>query len=201
VQPHIAILHVDSVPAETFAGFLQTVSADGLSIHVESRESGGAFAAIEWLIPTAIFAYISKSYFDGFLKEMGKDHYALLKKGLNSLYSKVLGPQAPEVTLISTAGKVKAGQPYSLFFSVVAEGEGEQQIKLLLARSSSKEEYEASVSAFLSLVESVHTNMLDTTKLDALKTVRVVGRTLLVAYNPATGEVEPIDPLPKRDTK
>lgn len=201
MKPHIAILHVDTVTPETFAGFLQTVNADGLSVYVESRESGGSFAAIEWLIPTAIFAYISKSYFDSFLKEMGKDHYTLLKKGLNSLYSKALGPQAPEVTLISTAGKVRAEQPYSLFYSIVAEGEGGQQIKLLLACNSSKEEYEASVSAFLSFVESIHTNTLDATTLDALKMVRVVGHTLLVAYNPATGEVEPIDPLPKRDTK
>ena len=113
----------------------------------------------------------------------------------------MLGPQAPEVTLISTAGKVKADQPYSLFYSIVAEWEGGQQIKLLLARNSSEEEYEASVSAFLSLVERIHTNTLDTATLDALKTARMVGRTLLVAYNPATEKVETIDPLPKRDTK
>lgn len=201
MKPHIAILHVDTVSPETFAGFLQTVNADGLNVHVESRESGGAFAAIEWLIPTAIFAYISKSYFDSFLKEMGKDHYTLLKKGLNSLYSKVLGPQAPEITLISTAGKVKADQPYSLYYSVVAEGVGGQQIKLLLACNSSKEEYEASVSAFLSFVERTHANTLDTTTLLALKTAPVIGRTLIVAYNPETGVIEPIDPLPKRDAK
>ena len=201
MKPHLAILHVNTVPAEIFAGFLQTVNVDGLSVHVESRESGGIFAAIEWLIPTAVFAYISKSYFDAFLKEMGKDHYALLKKGLNSLYSKVLGPQAPEITLISTAGKVKGDQPYSLYYSIVAELEGGHQIKLLLARTSSEEEYEASVSAFLSLVERIHTKTLDTATLNALKTVRVAGRTLLVAYNPATEKVETIDPLPKRDTK
>lgn len=197
MKPHIAILHVDTLPAETFAGFLQTVNADGLRVHVESRESGGVFASIEWLIPTAIFVYISKSYFDGFLKEMGKDHYTSLKKGLNSLYSKVLGAQAPEVTLIATAGKVKAEQPYSLHYSIVAEWDGGLQIKLLLVRNSSKEEYEASVSAFLSFVERIHTNTLDAAMLDTLKTVRVVGRILLVAYNPTTEKIEPIDPRPK----
>lgn len=201
MKPHIAVLHVDTVPAETFAGFMQVVNADGLGLHVESRESGGVFAALEWLIPTAVFIYISKSYFDSFLKEMGKDHYVLLKKGLSSLYSKVLGSQAPEVSIISTAGKVNADRPYSLFYSIVAEWEGGRQIKLLLARNSSKEEYEASVSAFLSFVEHIHANTLDSATLGTLKSARVVGRTLLVAYNPKTGDVGLVDPLPKKDAK
>jgi hypothetical protein len=46
---------------------------------------------VEWFIPTAIVFFVAKSYFDGFLKEAGKDHYQLLKSKLSKTAAKTMG--------------------------------------------------------------------------------------------------------------
>ena len=80
MTPHIAIFHVDSVPTEYFQDFVETVRSDKLELQVVERPSG-PMAGIEWLMPTAIFAYLAKPYFESFLKEMGKDHYTASREG------------------------------------------------------------------------------------------------------------------------
>ena len=72
-RPQLAIFHTTSIPEDVFAEFLRIVTAETLDLQVQSREEDGPFAALEWLVPTAVIVYIGKSYFDGFLKEMGKD--------------------------------------------------------------------------------------------------------------------------------
>ena len=194
-MPHIALFHTRSIPSEAFAEFLQVVSTEGLSLQVEARDDDGPQAALEWLIPTAFIAYIAKPYFDGFLKEAGKDHYALLKVGLKSLYGKLVGPGAPQLTLVSSKGKLKSEQPYSLVYSIVAEAGADLRFKLLLERSATRVEYEEVISSFLAFLDAYHAGALGSTTLDKLKRTRVVCRTLLLAFNPTSGQIEPIDPL------
>lgn len=43
------------------------------------------FASFEWIMPTLVVGFVFKSYFDGFLKEAGKDHYQLLSSSLKKL--------------------------------------------------------------------------------------------------------------------
>lgn len=111
--PHIGFTHDENIPREFLTEFEESVRADGLEVQFHPIPSGTAYAGIEWLMQTAIVAYVAKPYFECFLKEMGKDHYNLLKEGFKKLYAKVSGPRAPEVTLIATAGKVAKEQPYS----------------------------------------------------------------------------------------
>lgn len=195
---HIAIVHVESIPVELFAGFTEAVSTEKLDLQVQSREDGGAFAALEWLIPTAVIVYISKSYFDGFLKEMGKDHYNLLKSGLKQLKDKVVGPVAPKVTVVGSSGKISGQQPYSLFFSVLAEAESGITFKLLVQTDSSPEQFERSIEAFLEFLSAFHEHTLDNSSVEKLATSRVVGRTLLLTFSTATNQIEIVDPVPKR---
>ena len=70
-----------------------------------------------------VVLFIGKAYFDGFLKEMGKDHYASLKAGLKSLYSRLLGPGAPQTVVVSAGGKPSTDQPYSVLFSIFGEAD------------------------------------------------------------------------------
>ncbi len=131
-MPHIGISYEKNIPEYIFSEFLDAVSNEKLLIQVKSREQGGSYAGIEWLLPTVVIAYISKSYFDAFLKEMGKDHYLLLKKGLASLRERLVGEKAPKVTIISTPGKTNKDNKYSFVFSIIAEAEQGQRFKLLI---------------------------------------------------------------------
>ena len=194
-EPHLILQHADNIPAEYVADFTDTVRVDRLELLVQSRSSGVPYAAIEWLMPTAIVAYLAKPYFESFLKEMGKDHYVLVKGGLKKIYSRVAGPKAPEVTLASSAGKVAKEQPYSMFFSVVFKGPDGNQFKLLIPRPISASEYDLAIGAFLEFAYRLHSQGLDEKFAVALKAIPYPGRTLLVVYDVAEKQVKPIDPL------
>ena len=198
--PHIAIVRVETVPMEMLFDFVRDVEADGLRLSVESRPDPGPMAGIEWLLLPAVFVYLGKSYTDGFLKEMGKDHYIALKGGLQSLHKKFFGPTAPAVTLFGTIGKVRPDPPFSLVFSILAEGGDGLTIKLLIARQASAAEYEATVEAFLEFVDRFHGGALDDETVESLRGARVIGRTLLVAYNAASQRIEPVDSMAKDKT-
>lgn len=193
--PKIALAYTNRISADTFAEFRRLVERDGVSLQIEEREEDGPYAGLEWLIPTAVIVFIGKAYFETFLKEMGKDHYTLLKAGLKSLYARLLGPEAPEVVVFSTAGKSSPDQPYSLLYSLLAEGDSGVRFKLLLQRSATQEEYEATISAFLAFLDAYHAGELEPAVVHELQNTRVIGKTLLLGYNPSLQRVQPVDPL------
>jgi hypothetical protein len=197
--PQLAIFHTTSIPEEMFFEFKKLVSNEQLDFRIESREEDGPSAGIGWLLPTAVIVYIGKSYFDGFLKEMGKDHYALLKGGLKTLRSKLLGSEAPKVISISTKGKLSGDQSYSLLYSIMAEANGRLSFKLLLQREATEADYEEIISAFLSFLQDYHSGSLDSVGLELLQHARVSGRTLLLAFDLHSKSIKPIDPLPNED--
>ena len=197
-SPQIAVSHTTSIPEDVFADFVHIVSAEKLDLQMESREEDGPFAALEWLIPTAVVVYISKSYFDGFLKEMGMDHYALLKAGLKTLHGKLIGPLVPKATVISTHGKAKGEHIYSLRYSILAEaGEG-LRFKLLIRSEVSSDEYDEVLASFLTFLAAYHGGTLDGTSVEQLAQARVVGTTMLLTFNSESKAIEPVDPIPRK---
>ena len=195
MTPHLVVLYVDNIPLEYFSDFTDSVRAEGLDLAVESRPSGIPYAGIEWLMPTAIVAYLAKPYFESFLKEMGKDHYGLVKQGLQKLYTRVAGSKAPEVSLISTAGKADRDQPYSLFFSVVVEGPQGNLFKLLIPKPIEQQDYEAAVTAFLEFALQLNWGMLDERAVIDFNEATPTGRTTLVVYDTAAKRIRPVNPL------
>lgn len=196
--PSLALAYTNRIPADTFAEFRRLVEAEGLGLEVEEREEGGAYAGFEWLIPTAVVVFIGKAYFESFLKEMGRDHYTLLKAGLKSLYSHLLGPKAPEVVVVSTKEKASSDQPYSLLYSLLAEGESGIRFKLLLQRSATQQQYDATINAFLAFLDAYHTGALDPSIVSELQNTRIIGNTLLLAFNPSLNRVQPVDALSRK---
>ena len=201
MSPTIALSYTTRISPDIFTEFERLVAAEGLGLHVEQREEDGPFAAFEWLVPTVVVLFIAKAYFDGFLKEMGKDHYALLKAGVKSLYSRLLGPSAAQTVVVSAGGKTSTDQPYSLVFSIFAEADEGTRFKLLLRRSASESEYGATVEAFLAFLEAYYNGSLAPEIVAELKSTTFVGRTILLVYNPALERVQPIDPVPSRRPK
>ena len=196
--PPIAIVFKHPASESDFDELRKLLASGGTEVAIESRDDDGPYAGIEWLIPTAVILFIGKAYFDGFVKEIGKDHYILLKQGLKSLYSRFIGPKAPAVTVIATAGKSKAAAEYSLLFSLLAEAPDGLRFKLLIQSSATQEEYEATVAAFVTFVDAFHSHSLDSELVSELRAVRVVGKTVLLAYDSTKKRVAPVDPLAGR---
>ena len=197
-SPQIAISHIDSIPEEIFSDFVRAIYTDRLRLDIESRKDGVIYAGLEWLIPTAVIIYIGKSYFDGFLKEMGKDHYNLLKVGLKALREKLLGPAAPQMTVMSSPGKTTQNQPYSIVYSIVAEGDGSLRFKLLLQREASELDYDEILTAFLGFLEAYHAHATEAAVVANLEAPRASGGIVLLAFNLETKALEVIDPIPRR---
>lgn len=194
MSPQIAILHVNTIASDEFDEFRQIVSASGLDVQIVERDPPGPMAGIEWMMPTLIVGFVASSYFGGFFQEMGKDHYLLVKEQFKKLYTKVAGPDAPDIKLVGSAGKVKPVQPYSLYFSLVGQGPNGISVKLLLKKPISELEYEQSVEAFLNLLRDMNTGALNEETSRRFQSVTPMGKTLLVVFDEATREVKPIDP-------
>jgi hypothetical protein len=189
-------MHVDFLPESLFDEFRDAVSDDDLHLVIASRENT-PYAGLEWLLPTAVVVFITHSYFDGIFKEMGKDHYSLLKRGLKSLWAKLLGPSAPKLAVVSTPGKRDKNQPYSLIYSIVADAAPGLKFKLLFPTDVSESEYDETLAAFLQFLKDFHCRMLGPQMADRLQKARVVGSTLLLVYDKSDCSLRVLDPMPK----
>ena len=156
IKPDIAIIFEESIPNEMFEGFENNIKADGLNLIVEPREPSGPMACPEWFIFPVIAAFIGKSYFDGFLKEAGKDHYQSLKESLSNLTNKVMSNPRIEPTLFGTQGKLSANNPFSLAFSIHAEAEDGYTFKLLIPKSTSSCDYGLIANRFMEFLSDYH---------------------------------------------
>jgi len=183
----------DLSPIEDFAS---TVSEPRLRFHTEERERT-VYAGLEWLLPTAVFVFIARSYFDSFLKEMGKDHYQFLKRGIKALGSRLLGPSGPKSSIVATQGKVSDGGKYSIVYSVLAQTRDLRTVKLLLRNGAMAQELSEAVDAFLDLC------LQDDAALQAIiADYDLKGRgghkVLLLTFNHETRTIEVVDPVPSK---
>ena len=159
-NPHIALLHHHEVPAGFLDEFCTSVNIESLKIERISQPEPSPQAGMEWLSVPAIAVFLLRPYFDSFMKEAGKDHYHVLKRGLKALWGKLFSKDRKFRVAIVTASGVKELE-YSMAFAVYAEFDDGKLVKLLIAEDCSEEEYFASIEEFLDLVESYHSGESD----------------------------------------
>lgn len=195
IRPGIALIYSPPFTKDDFSELNKLLEPEASGFKSEERESSGPQAGLEWLMPTAVIFFVGKAYFDGIFKEFGKDHYGLMKKGLKSLYERMVGPKSPIVPVVSTAGKTSVHRKYSLLFSLVAEASDGLNFKLLIREGAKEAEYQVEVEAFLEFLDAFHRRTLSAALVAELNDVRVVGRTMLLAYSVEHGRVIPVDPM------
>jgi hypothetical protein len=196
--PALALSYQSPAQEADFEEALELLRSGGQEVETEEREPSGPFAGLEWLIPTAVIFFIGKAYVDGFVKEIGKDHYNLLKGALKTLWSRMVGPDSPALTVIGTAGKARAANEYSLFFSLLAEAPDGIRFKLLIKSHATQEEYQATIDAFIDFIDAFYKRELTQQFVDEAAKIPAVGKTLLVAYDSVAKRIHPVDPLAGR---
>ena len=191
-KPHIGILYQETLPEQVFENFITTVSINSLDLEVKSIPVTPYAMALEWLVPTVIVTYISKSYFDAFLKEMGKDHYHLLKKGLISFKDYLFAEDTPKVTIIISqdAPKKSLKSSYSLLFSIIADMKDNNHFKLLIDEDMSSTEYQKTINLFLIFLDKYYFNNLDSETLLKLESQNIIQGTIFIAYSRNTDKLE-----------
>lgn len=194
--PVIGIVYTDSFPDAPFLEAVKELATSDVGIAIEKRQSGILYASLEWLVPTAIFAFITKAYFDGLIQSAGADHYIILKRVLK----KVL-PQFSDTRSIAigSGGKVKPENPFSSILSIEAEVEPGILFKLLLQRNASGEEVSVAIEYFLSFVRQFHANELTADCLMKLREYNVRGSRILVCFEHESGSLRLIDVMERVD--
>lgn len=192
-SPQLGLIYTEDVPRAVFDDFVETVSTPGLDLAIESRPPSGPFAGLEWLIPTGVMLFIGQGYFNGFLSEMGKDHYAVLKAALKSLRDRFA---LVRVTVVGTPGKASLDQPYSLFYSIYFEAPTGRRVKFLVpnGEAGDQDAFRA-MDAFGEFLAAAYSGDLYPAQRDMLARAPAFGGTALLAFNPETGRIEPIHPV------
>ena len=195
MPPPLFLSYAPPFSADDFAEFRSLVESSEVPLEIDERERAGPQAGLEWLLLTTAFLFIGKSYFDGIFKEVGKDHYQLLKRASKTLYARLVGPSSPAVTVVSTVGKASSVRKYSLLFSLLAEADDGLRFKLLIQEAASEAKYEATVNAFVDFLDAFHRRTLSSEFIAEMQRVRVVGKTMLLAYSKELSRITPVDPL------
>jgi hypothetical protein len=161
LKPDIGLMFEESLSDEIFKEFESSVKMDGLNLLVESKEPNGPMMCSEWYVITVVAAFIGKSYFDGFLKEMGKDHYQSFKESLSSLSNKVMNKPRIEPVLVGTEGELSTNNPFSLAFAIHAETDDGFTFKLLIPKSLTNCSYDLITNKFMEFIEDYHLGIKD----------------------------------------
>lgn len=189
---HIHLSFPEEVDPSSFDDFVMAVSADDLDLQLAPRPFGGPYAGIELLLPAAFVVYVTKAYFDGFLGKAGEDHYAALVRGLALLRDKLAGIQT---SVVGPPGKADPDQPFSLTYAVMAEaGEG-YTFKFLFRKSLEPRLRGRELECFTSLLAQLHNGKLEEQTIERLGGVRVIGRTILLAYDSEADWIVGVDPV------
>ena len=155
---HLALLHDERVPSHFLDEFQRDLEAESLAIHRQALPSRAPQASLETLVLPAIALWLLKPYLDGFLKQAGSDHYALLKKALKDhLWKRLFGENRTLHFAIVTARGEKKPE-HSPLFSMMAPLDDGRVAKLLIRDGCSEEEFSAGTSAFLNLLVSYHSD-------------------------------------------
>ncbi|MEO5607720.1 MAG: hypothetical protein ABIR13_09115 [Polaromonas sp.] len=147
----ICIQALAPLSEQDFSDVFGHLNEKGMTCTFEQRQST-AYASLDWLIPTGIVLFITRSYFDGIFKEAGKEHYHWFKTALSSLYKKALG-DSPEVEFtVVSAGKPKTPSHFSGTLSFFYANDHGYRVKLLFPLDVTADDYALSCEEFMKLI-------------------------------------------------
>ena len=180
---HIGISYQEDFPGEHIEEYTQIISLPELKIRSESRDVG-VYAAIEWALPTIVVAYLSKPYFEAFLKEAGKDHYQLLKKGTLKLFKHLYGSE-PE----------KREKKRSQLFSVMVQLHDGRSLKFVFPEGVSIEQYENSLTVMYELLSKHYIDYPNDQVTELTRQLSTPSQSLYIEYKVEENQWVLIDPL------
>ncbi|MEM7168744.1 MAG: hypothetical protein AAF530_01140 [Pseudomonadota bacterium] len=186
---HISISYLDGIPLDFVDEFVSNVTEKNLVLQNECRPSS-VYATIEWMLPSVIAIFISKYYFESFLKEAGKDHYYLLKDSISALFKKLFGSESE-----------LRPQKCSLLISIHSQSKEGRHLKFVFPEGVSQDEYGKMLESLFDLLiqhyESEHEEEL--TRL--IDRVSISGGTIYIEYSTGKKKWTLIDPASEAKKK
>lgn len=139
------------IPPDVTNELVTTLRKEGLRVEEEEREQE-IFAALEWLVPTAIIVFIAKEYVGTLLKEAAKDHYPRIKKSLSKLVSRTSGEKSEvKLSYVASSPKKVVGKTPSVL-SVIAQLHGDRIVKFVFEHDLPEVKHERAVDRMFDLL-------------------------------------------------
>lgn len=192
-MPDILLLYPENFSDDKIAEDVKSLFTNGLTIEVKKPEPT-VYAALEWAIPTAIVAYILKPYFDGFLREAGKDHYLSLKESLKKFIVRGKQLNVKLVTATDSTDKLSDSYTQSVAISIIIQTKNDKQVKLLFDNNLEKEDWDNAIDQLLDYVIENYEKQPDDIMSKKLKEINAENRYYIYGkINPLTKQVEFFD--------
>ena len=147
------LLVLAPLDAADFEDLLSSLRQKGISYEFSSQEPT-PYAALEWLVPSAVVFALTHSYFDGFVKEIAKDHYQWFKTAVESLHRKLLGKAPEKHFAVVSSGKARKPSHFSGTLSFYFVSDHGYRVKLLFPLDITLEDYLRSCEEFVSLLSA-----------------------------------------------
>jgi len=123
-RPDIFVSIAADIPDEVVSDFLEEAAASGFNQVLERREPE-VFAAIEWLLPTAVMLFLGRKFIDTFAEEAAKDAYPIVKAALLRLIRRTSGPnRAIKTTYISSPPEKAPAGPATVLTVLIIAADG-----------------------------------------------------------------------------
>lgn len=135
---------------------LELLKTDGLILENHEHDIS-PFMCAEWAIPSIIFAFISKSYFDGFLGEMGADHYRVFKEWTFKQNKKFKGITTKTITASKSTQKLDKSKSPSNFFALYFQIPQGNRLKVFMPETESDENDVKVLSELLDNLKKLYT--------------------------------------------
>ncbi|UTW57128.1 hypothetical protein KFE96_09640 [Kordiimonas sp. SCSIO 12603] len=191
--PHILIETSSIIEQSTASNFADIINNKGLSLEKKRREHAEMFATTEWFIPTAIVLYITKPYFESFLKEMGKDHYQLLKKGLKYLFSEAYKYKIKKIASSGSKKKISSDKQYSLGLSLFFQTHNLGVIKFLFEEEMNTDDAQKAIDRITAFIIALNEGSIEESFVSKMIERRSFGETILMSYEAAADEFVVLD--------
>jgi hypothetical protein len=153
IDPQIAFLVSvgHSVSESQYLGTVADFEAADLPVVIEKRDPE-VFAALTYLMPTAIALYLLKPYSEKFLSKLAEDNYDSCKSALKKLWATCLSEDRRlHQKLIGTREKI-SDTTLGIQLSFLAKTVDGQAFRLLFPNGISTSEFLAAVTQFYSLI-------------------------------------------------
>lgn len=199
-KPHLALIYDEQIPLELLDRFCGDMEAKSLDFQRMQRPSEGIQASLEWLAIPAVMFLILKPYFDGFMKEAGKDHYVILKKALTGLWSRFFSKDRSIRVVVFASSPGKVDRQYSQLFSIYVEIKNDRRVKFLIREDCPKDEYAEGIDAFLNLIDSYYSGVPSEGLSIDLDGGKDFYGTVLIEFDKETKSLRVLDPISRVKT-
>src|SRR5262249_39832414 len=127
----VTLSYYRSVPPSALDELREALAPLESEFSEEPREAPTVVMAVDWLFVTGVALFFRKSYFDGFLKEAGKQHFEALRKIAAAAYRSFFGSKPLYWSgYADSEGNLRKSR-FSSTFSLIADTSTPYQVKLL----------------------------------------------------------------------